>query len=57
VPLKGVIELEALDDWFFLSVNNHEIGITFADVNAHVKRFHCEASFYGKKWYQESSSL
>ena len=46
MPIEGIVELEPLNHRMFFGINNHEIGIAFADVNTHVKRFHFEASFF-----------
>ena len=46
VTIKCVVELEALDNRLFFEINNHEIGITFTDVNTQIKRFHFEVSFF-----------
>jgi len=47
MAIEGVIELETLDHRLFFGIDNHKIGIAFADVNAQVERFHCTASFFG----------
>ena len=47
MALEGVIELERLDHWLFFGIDNHEISITFTDINTQVKWFHVKASFIG----------
>ena len=48
VPLEGVIKLKALTNWLFCGINDHEICITFANVNAKVKWLHRDCLLFGK---------
>ena len=60
VTIKCVIELKTLDNRLFFEINNHEIGITFTDVNTQIKWFHFESLLFRYTSImecQESSAL
>jgi hypothetical protein len=46
VALEGVIELKALTNRLFGGINDHEICIAFANVNAKVKWLHRDSLLF-----------